>query len=125
MDIKSTVLQTGRAQRGACVIPTCKSKCKNKLWLFIAEAYDLVNSNTRSQVQFDVVMLFIGFVTSFVITQLYVKHDDSGAVVPIILKVVNDLLFASYNYELCPFMKTFGKNITRGTISNGFGLRRF
>lgn len=91
----------------------------------MAAEYGLVNSNAEWKVHFDasILLLFLG--TFSCIPQLFIKHNDSGSVMFIIIKIVDDLLAAGLGDELRSFAKHIGEIFTLVTISNDPGRLRF
>lgn len=86
IDVKSAFLHTGFTHKNVYVLLSHKSKFRNELWLLMLVAYGLINANTKWKVQSDTVLLSLALVTFSAIPQLFVKKNDSGAVVLIIIK---------------------------------------
>lgn len=71
-DAKTAFLQTGDAARDVYVIPPTESKERGTcMWLLLAAAYGLVNSNAKWQIQSDQTLKDIGFEQVSLIPQLF------------------------------------------------------
>lgn len=90
-DAETAFLQTGPAARDVYVIPPRESTHRNTLWLLLAAAYGLINSNAKWQHQSDLAFFKLGLQQVKLIPQLFIKMED-GDVVMVVVKMFDDVL---------------------------------
>lgn len=70
-DVESALLQSGLAHRDVYVIPPRNSSHKNKLWLLLVTAYELVILNAKWQVDSDTALIAFRFKQLPKVSQLF------------------------------------------------------
>ena len=108
IDVKTAFQQTGPAMRSVFVIPPKESRQRDVVWLLLAAAYGLVNSNAKWQVKSDGAITSLGFIQSSAIPQLFLHFDNNGSVDIVLIKIVDDILATGKDDALRSFVTHFG-----------------
>lgn len=125
VDAKTAFLHIGKAQREVYVIPPIESEMRSThLWLLLAAAYGLVNSNAKWQAKSDGRIYEIGLKQCQNIRQLFYMHEK-GKLVLIAAKIVDDINVAGTEYHTSWFIKMFTESFKLGTAVEGPGAMRF
>ena len=125
IDVEMAFHQSGKAERNVYVIPPKDSRLRNEYWLLLVAGYGLINSNAKWQFVSDNSLLQIGLKCVPEIQQLFVKHDENGNLILLVIKIVDDILATGPDIELRKFVSAFGDIFKLGTIRNGPGKMRY
>lgn len=119
LDVKSAILQTGRAHRNVYLISAKESNHKKELWLFLFVAYRQVNVNSKWQVQSDFIYRSLGLGKVPEVSELFLKRNFSGAVRLSAIKIVDDILCLGPDEVIRRFAPDFRNVLTLCTVSHG------
>lgn len=121
IEVKSTFLRTGEAERDIYVEPPRECKNRSLYWLLLTAAYGLVNAGAKWQDHCDSFFYELGFQQLPYVPQLSYMRNKNGKFRTLAIEVVDDIL-------LCgplPFVKLLVEKINEryklGTIVHGFG----
>lgn len=123
--MKTAFLETGPASRRVYVISPRECSKRDVLWLLLAAAYGLVNSNAKWQVKSDDALSSLGLIQSSAIPQLFIHLEIDGALDIVVIKMVDGILSTGEDEALKSFADAFGRRFKLGEISHGPGKLRF
>ena len=93
IDVKTCIsAHHGPALRAAFIITPKESRQRGVVWLSLAAAYGLVNSNAKWQVQSKDTITSFGFIQSSAIPQLFLHFDTNCNVDVVLIKILDDIL---------------------------------
>lgn len=121
VDVASAFLQAGPAARDVYVIPPVESQDRGKtLWLLLAAAYGLINSNAKWKMQSDELLFQLGFQTVPLMPQLLMKKKN-GYISVLLEKIVNDILIASEPTDTKIIVTKIDGTFKLGTVASSPG----
>lgn len=123
--VKTAFLQSIPANRNVYVIPPRESQSRGVLWVLLAAAYGLVNSNAKWQVKSDDALTSLSLVQSSTIPQLFLHFYSENHVDLVVIKMADAILATGTDCALRSFAQDFGKKFNLAEITHGPGRLRF